>query len=438
MVIAFAALALLVVAAVSSTQADIAAVIAVATLMGVTSTSQSKPAFPAPGTVDFVILGDSYISGEGAQIYYTEPQRDDEPHNNCHRAPTSWAALAAQRHYKSAAFLACSGARTFNVRRTPARAKPSRQYNEPGTQLDQVQTLKAKPLDRLTPSQVVISLGGNDVGFATIGMMCLAPGNCDELLDEWMSSLPELEATLRATYAEVRDEFKHAPILVVPYPVPVHADQAGKAVTCDEVALSQGDMRFIQAFLPALNATVKRAAVAEGLDVLEGMETAFADAHLQLCDPGNDKRPGLNFIGLRSVGGVAEQRFNPANWYHNSLHPNERGHAAMVRAFEAWLAAGEDPPDAELVAQPATEPKCDLVESHSKRKLCTDVGLAWALGQVRNTLLWPWLELIAMATLGAWLLGVGLFGWRRPWWDRTGLAAVTPLPAAARTRSDGR
>jgi hypothetical protein len=45
---------------------------------------------------------------------------------------------------------------------------------------------------------------------------------------------------------------------------------------------------------------------------------------------------------------------------------------------------------------------------------------------------------IAVATLGAWLLGVGLFGWRRPWWDRTGFAAVTPLPAAARTRSDGR
>ena len=66
------------------------------------------------------------------------------------------------------------------------------------------------------------------------------------------------------------------------------------------------------------------------------MQKSLADAHLQLCDQDNDKRPGINFIGLRSVGGFAEQRFNPKNWYHNSLHPNERGHAAMLQVFEQW------------------------------------------------------------------------------------------------------
>jgi hypothetical protein len=35
-------------------------------------------------------------------------------------------------------------------------------------------------------------------------------------------------------------------------------------------------------------------------------ETALSDVHLQLCDPVNDGRPGLNFVGLRSVRGTAE------------------------------------------------------------------------------------------------------------------------------------
>jgi hypothetical protein len=30
------------------------------------------------------------------------------------------------------------------------------------------------------------------------------------------------------------------------------------------------------------------------------------------CDPPNDDRPGLNFLGLRSVRVAAEPRFNPA------------------------------------------------------------------------------------------------------------------------------
>src|SRR4029450_77545 len=68
------------------------------------------------------------------------------------------------------------------------------------------------------------------------------------------------------------------------------------------------------------------------------METSLWVPRLRLWDPLNDGRPGLNFLGLRSVRGAAEQRFNPANWLHSSLHPNERGHAALLRAFQTWTA----------------------------------------------------------------------------------------------------
>jgi hypothetical protein len=146
--VAIGAIALLFIAIVSSTQADIAAVIGAVTLMGVTSLSEEKPKalYPEPRqTRVLVALGDSYMSGEGAKRFYLEKGG----RNYCHRAPTAWAAMAGQntRLFESVAFLACSGARTYHVQRTrtppqPDVPRPRRQYDEPGTQLDQVEGIQ--------------------------------------------------------------------------------------------------------------------------------------------------------------------------------------------------------------------------------------------------------------------------------------------------------
>jgi lysophospholipase L1-like esterase len=449
MAFGFIALALLVLAIVSSTQADIAVVIAAVTLMGVTSMSDDKREALKPQagqTRVLVALGDSYLSGEGADIYYTEEADDKQGRheNHCNRAPTAWAAMAGQtkRLFDSVAFVACSGARTYNVQHEmppPADGAPSAkaQYNEPGTQLDQVDALKKGLKEDLNPSLVVVSLGGNDAGFSTIGMMCLAPGNCSDKRDLWETNLARVGNALNATYSEIRREFPKSPVLVTAYPAPIYTID-GEPVSCDQVALSTKDMSFISDFVTKLNDTVERAATSEKFYFLSDMEQALASAHLQLCDPLNDKRPGINFIGLRSVSGIAEQRFNPQNWYHNSLHPNERGHAAMLQVFEQWRAEHPDPyTDAPAVtAGGATgtsggsnrtpEPPCDLVEdSQSTTVRCVDEGAAWAKGQLSDTILWHgWGLQVAVATLAAWLLAVALFGWWKPWWpDPPGDAA---------------
>jgi len=446
--VAFVTLALLTVAIVSSTQADIAAVIGAVTLMGVTSMSAEKPTDLTPKRADsrvLVALGDSYMSGEGADVYYSEHvDKLRKTHDNhCNRAPTAWAAMAGrtpatverpERDFDSVAFLACSGARTFNVRhrRSPIPKVPRRkrtQYNEPGPQLDQVEALK-KGLggDDFDPSLVVVSLGGNDAGFSTIGVTCLAPGDCLERRGLWDNNLDNVGSALEATYDEIRAEFKHSPILVVPYPAPIYS-KAGKPVRCKQVALSTKDLQFIVEFLPKLNKEIHEAADAKGFYYLAEMEQALASAHLQLCDPDNNGRPGLNFIGLRSVGGIAEERFNPKNWYHNSLHPNERGHAAMLRTFEAWRAehrelADEAPKSADSPApagKPSaeTEPPCDLVkDAQSTTTSCDHEATTWVKQQVRRTLLPPgwWIVQIAAAAVAAWLLGVAIYGWWKPWW----------------------
>lgn len=429
----FLALALLVVAIVSSTQADIAIAIAAVALMGFTAMSDNKPGALTPKTGDqrvLVALGDSYMSGEGADIFYNE--RNLEPSNHCNRAPTAWAAMAGRtkRLFDSVAFLACSGARTYNVRHvvpTAAGVRPNKpQYNEPGTQLDQVDALKKELGEELNPSLVVVGLGGNDAGFATIGMMCLAPGDCSTQRKPWEDNLANVGKALAATYDEIRREFPDAPVLVTAYPAPIATNKDGKPVTCDQVALSKKDTEFIGDFVTKLNDTVEQAATSKRFYFLGEMEQALADAHLQLCDRQNGERPGINFIGLRSVGGIAEQRFNPANWYHNSLHPNERGHAAMLQVFEQWRATHPHPPDdapagatAAAAASGAPTPPCDLVGGGpSTTARCLEEGPKWARGQLADTiLLHGWGLQIGLATFAAWLLAVALFGWRKPWWE---------------------
>nr|BFE73256.1 hypothetical protein GCM10020092_065570 [Actinoplanes digitatis] len=134
------------------------------------------------------------------------------------------------------------------------------------------------------------------------------------------------------------------------------------------MALSRAEQRFVHEFLTGgLNQVIRQTAEEFGFHYLAGMQDALAGAHLQLCDPLNDGRPGINFIGLRSVRGIAEQRFNPANWTHSSLHPNERGHAAMLRVFQTWWATGKATmTPREAVGTPARDRSADAVADRQR------------------------------------------------------------------------
>ncbi len=140
-ILAFVVLAGLVFAIVSGTLADVFAVLGIIALMGVTPQQEPLPdaLHPGQGQRVLVSFGDSYMSGEGADTYFEGT--DVGGGNQCRRAPTAWAVQAAQRYFDGLVFLACSGARTYNVRhdelgvaQTP---EPRGQSGEPGTQLDQ-------------------------------------------------------------------------------------------------------------------------------------------------------------------------------------------------------------------------------------------------------------------------------------------------------------
>jgi hypothetical protein len=475
LLVVFGVLLSIVIGLVSSTHADIVILIALAAVLGVTPQQDHRfgvTAMKGDATHELktlVAIGDSYLSGEGASIYYAGT--DDAKKNECRRAPTSWAALAAESGYEAMSFLACSGARTGEImlpvsdsqlpqdQGSQAFAKAlnarglihpqDRGADEDGRQESQLEKWRRDQRDRsLMPALVVVSAGGNDAGFSTIGVMCLAPGSCDERSDLWIPTLSQVRDQLRLLYSEIDLVFPDTPVVTVGYPDPIAlADKdAPPDESCGEVALTRKEQEFIHMFLTGtedgkvdgLNDVIQQTSAEFGFHYVDTMEGALAGQQLQLCDTGNDGRPGLNFIGLRSVRGAAEQRFNPANWLHGSLHPNERGHAAMLRAFETWRAATTAasggrlavlPEDAtakqRLLAARATWanetpttaidaselPPCDLFAAGMTG--CRTLGTRWAMEQIGDQLAKGWLAAMVLAGLGAWAAAVGFFGWRR-------------------------
>ncbi|WP_221321078.1 GDSL-type esterase/lipase family protein [Actinoplanes sp. L3-i22] len=388
-------LGLFVVALVSITHADVAAVMAGVALMGITPPTLPGSDTPQPtagASNVLVALGDSYMSGEGASVFYDE---GDAGRNRprCNRAPTAWAVLITQddRRFDGLTFLACAGARQTDV------VRQVREYTD-------------DPMHgHYRPGLVVLSLGGNDAGFAKIAEACLAPGDCTEISRIWLGMIQQVPGELDQAYAAVDRAFPGVPVVVVPYPQPIR--YTGEP--CDQVAFSLREQAFLHQFTDDLNQAIRATAQEHGFYYLTDMRDALVNDHLQLCDSVNGRRAGMNFLGLRSVHGHAEERFNPSNWMHTSLHPNERGHLAMRRVFRTWLSENE--PELRRAARTTRIPRvadpdpvpCDL-------ETCKEQARRWEAHQVGRRLLRGGVGLlVAGAAGGAWLMAVAFFAYRR-------------------------
>jgi len=425
-------LALLIVAIASATLVDVAVVLAAVALLGVTV----SPDDPLPEVTDptgvIVSLGDSYMSGEGADRYLEGT--DEGGGNECRRARTAWPVLASEELGKKLLFLACSGADSWNIRygedrRTDQEPLPEPQYL-PG--LTQLAEYRVRFEGKGAPSLVVLSIGGNDAGFASIGLTCLAPGDCndDQPSKLWSDgNLDRVENRLRQVYSQIRKTFVSSPVVVAPYPDPLAA-----AAPCSSADLSTGDVVFIRKFLASLNERIRVVAADYGFYYAAPMVDALRDENLQLCGS-SSAGPGINFIGIRSVGGFLEHRLNPTKWNHNSLHPNARGHAAMNAAFQRWLRAQVDGPDTGLAAlRPASarsagtgpapvsevsvrdgqEPAAEGCAAYpiDDARGCKALSTTWALQETGVFLLARGVWAL-FVVLGAWLIAVAFFGWRR-------------------------
>jgi len=320
---------------------------------------------------DVLVLGDSYSSGEGTGSYATlaNPQQ-----TLCHRSasaygPELFGPLGSD-------MIACSGAVTADL------LAPQAGREGLPAQLKQLRD------SGVHPSAVLLTFGGNDIGFADIVKRCYfgrtapligAPlptgDDCVDdtaFTDSTTQRIGELEFSLenayRNTWAYANSkemiEARHgwvAPVIVMPYPQalpdyrrntcdPGRLDAVARVVAGTTGVLSGGmtrvdvrwgfttrEIRWATALTADLDHQVESSVATvhrEGLDVSYVSDAeGIALPNHTLCDE-------LYYINpvpgpMAYVAGVGDMTNGTGN-ANEYVHPNVQGHRAMANALVAW------------------------------------------------------------------------------------------------------
>jgi lysophospholipase L1-like esterase len=429
-----AGLLVLVGAIASSSQADVLLVVTVLALawtalpVGAGTGDALDPNGSGPM---LVALGDSYMSGEGAARFFEGT--NDAGENECRRAPTAYAHRLVEFDRADTitrlGFYACSGALADEL------------HEEPKFGEIQLERLRADKQAGADIEVVIVSIGGNDADFSTIGAACLAPGSCVVRGEVWLKLLDDVAKEAEVAYGKIRGAVGHTvPIVVVPYPVPIAPGSCGYSL------LEVDEHRFLHRYVKQLNGVLRQAARNARVYFLDRMAEAFSN-DLRICDSERRQDAGVNFVALKSVNGLVDQALNPGKWIHNSLHPNELGHEAMATALDDWLRT--HPP-----GTPGKPQGADIPQRFTRKSLEQLMGAAisycgdtdgdqpahcdrddepWAITQIGILLAksaFPALVLVA----GCWLIWLPVLARTRPRWSRIGACVARELTGAPPNR----
>ena len=215
---------------------------------------------------DYVALGDSYSAGVGAPGMSGLCLRSEQGY------PPLWAEEIDAGSFRT---VACFGAET-----------------------DDVRTLQTWALGPST-DVVTLSVGGNDVGFASTMLTCTlaSVSSCLDTVDEARRKIrDELPADLERTYAAVRDRAPSAEVLVLGYP-----------------------RLFEESACPGGPALAKRQALNDAADDLSAATAAAA------------REAGFRYVDVRGVfagHGVcgSDPWINRAALSVGAFHPNAAGY----------------------------------------------------------------------------------------------------------------
>ena len=352
----------------------------------VTVVDETDPRFAGAilnGRQRIAVLGDSYSSGEGSDVYLSGTDTD---YDTCHRSGLTY--VVGVFHEDPAYVIACSGAVANDI-----------PYPQASDHVDgQLQQL-ADLVETKGADGVAMTLGGNDARFKTIAVSCIAAGSslggagCDRLiypnpllayvngtpsdtfLDEYLNdglanSLAEdyvgIDSVLNSDSA-VAKRGSRAPIFVLAYPLPVPLSARSCLKMLD--TLSANELGFLDRFAARLNGLVEAAVDAargEGVPVffVPNTEDAFLPDHT-VCDRKPYARSLLSFnfsgLNLKDVfvaiieHNVTKTLLDDAkHGIQELLHPNQEGYKAMSSALIRWSLSSAANADAAFLKSGAT------------------------------------------------------------------------------------
>lgn len=230
----------------------------------------------------YVDLGDSYASGVGTRIFYSES-------GSCKRSPEAYGPKVAAAKGYTLSFQACSGAKTGDV--------------------------IANQLGTLSSSTALVSLsiGGNDAGFSNVILNCaLYYFTCGSAITEANNYIAKtLPGVLDTTYNDVRAKATTAHVVIIGYP---HLFTDAGA-TCNVNFLTSSNEKKLNETGDKLDAAIKARAEAHGFTFV---------------DPRAAFKP-------HAVCSSEEWLNGQSNPLEESYHPNVKGHVQFTKEVEAVL-----------------------------------------------------------------------------------------------------
>lgn len=278
---------------------------------------------------DYLAMGDSYISGEGAYSYRAGT---DTSTNHCHQSLVSYPYLiGAELNLNNYHSVACSGAVNWDIAYQGLDYKGQVKDGISASKRDRESILYGfspgmlPQLDFVSYSQpkaVTVSIGGNDIGFSTILRRCLEPDTCYETYEDRLEIVRQIDTVLPKlinTYSQIKNNApQEAHIYAIGYPQLAYA-QGSCGVN---VRLSSQEIEFASQLISYLNNIIRVAAERTGVNYIDTQDAL--NGH-RLCET-----KGSNTAVNGITAGSDQPDFLGGPIGNETYHPNTLGHQLLA------------------------------------------------------------------------------------------------------------
>lgn len=297
-------------------------------------TYELAPAAAITALTDYIGLGDSYTSGEGAFDYLSGT---DTPDNTCHQSVNSYPLLLARDLFGAAGghSAACSGAVIDDIGSTDGNYKGQ---VKDGLDLDELrrdhpQSLESietgflpgyiaqqRFISRWQPRIATVSIAGNDIGFGDILSNCVAPhlglgrgtNTCYSTYEERLEVKNLIDRTVprwEALFSQLKSEAPGMRLYVLGYPQ--IALSSGNCGT--NVRLDRKELEFAAATVDYIDQDVREAAAESGAAYVDISRALYGH---RLCEAKgyavamNGLTAGNDF-GVAGLGLLGRESYHP-------------------------------------------------------------------------------------------------------------------------------
>lgn len=309
------------------------------------STYEFAPTNEIRYLTDYLGLGDSYSSGEGAFDYRPGT---DTAEDQCHQSVHSYPLLLREDLFSASGgnSVACSGARIRDIsgpRGYRGQVRGAETYDTLTTNDPQLLSsiftnylpgyiAQSQFVTHYLPQKITVSIGGNDMGFGDILVRCIAPHITSRLSSqtcyntyedrlEVKQSIDRMVTQWTALYRQLSNSNPGMSVYAVGYPS--IASDTGRCGL--NVLLSKSELEFSEEIIDYLNATMSKAATSAGVQYVDIYKALYGH---RLCETASS---GVAVNGLTAGTAVGVSGLHVIG--KESYHPNMLGQELIEQAI---------------------------------------------------------------------------------------------------------